>query len=82
MDTTATIAPYESASGGLYDPGMAKVQRLSVENARKTLGDVLKKAADEQTHTVVARHGTDMGVVVPMKDYRRYRELDGDPTEL
>ncbi|MEU7170380.1 type II toxin-antitoxin system Phd/YefM family antitoxin [Micromonospora tulbaghiae] len=58
------------------------MQRLSVENARKTFGEVLKKAADEKLHTVVTRHGADMGVVVPVEDYRRYRQLDGDPTEM
>ena len=82
MTQMADTQPHGSPHGTLYDPAVAKMQRMSVENARKTLGDVVKKAAEEQMHTVIARHGHDMGVFVPIADYRRYREQDGDPTEL
>lgn len=81
--TIATVAgPYGSPGGDLYDPGVAKVQQKGVEEARKELGAILKAAKDEGIHTPISRHGTNEGVVVPMDDYRRYRQLDGDPTDL
>ncbi len=82
METGSRGSPHGSPTETLYDPAVAKMQRLSVENARKTFGEVLRKAAEEKLHTVVTRHGADMGVLVPIADYKRYREQDGDPTEL
>lgn len=82
MTQTSQTQPYESPPGALYDPAVAKMQRLSVENARRTFGDVIKSAAEQQVHTVVTRHGADMAVVVDRDFYRRAREALGDPTEL
>ena len=82
--TIATEArPYGSPSGDLYDSGVAKVQKQrGVEEARKELGAILRVAREDGVHTPIARHGTAEGVFVPMDDYRRYRQLDGDPTDL
>ncbi len=82
MESLVTTEPSESATGTLYDPAVGKIQRLSVENARKTLGHVVKQADEHQIHSVVTLHGADKAIVVDMDFYRRAREALGDPTEL
>ena len=82
MVTTRTADPYGIPDGTPYDPDVAKVQRTSVERARAKLGQIIDTARDESVHTVIARHTTDVAVVVPLDWYRRMRELDGDPTDL
>lgn len=82
MSVEVAATPYGSPSGTRYDPAMAKIERMSVEDARRALGKRLDMARDDDTHTVVAKHGRDAGVIVPMDWYRRMRQLDGDPTDL
>lgn len=64
---------------GLLEPNL---EVMPIEEARKVLGQRLSKAHDEGMHTAIARHGTVMGVIVPIDWYRRARQLDGDPTDL
>lgn len=82
MPAEATAAPHGRATGTLYDPDVAKTERMSVEEVRRVLGQRLDKARDEGLHTVLAKHTRDTGVIVPMDWYRRAREALGDPTDL
>lgn len=82
MDVLVNAGPYESPGGTLYDPAMAKVESMSVEEARKVLGQRVDKARDEDVHTALTKHGRLSGVLVPPDWYRRMRELDGDSTDL
>jgi PHD/YefM family antitoxin component YafN of YafNO toxin-antitoxin module len=82
MDVQMTARPYESPGEDLYDPAMAKVESMSVEEARKVLGQRVDKARDEEVHTALTKHGRLSGVLVPPDWYRRMREMDGDPTDL
>lgn len=82
MDSVAIERQYESPGGGLYDPAMAKVEHMTVEEARKVLGKRVDRARDEGLHTAVAKHGRTIAVVVPIDWYREAREAVGDPTDL
>jgi prevent-host-death family protein len=73
---------YESPSGCRYDPAMAKVEHMTVEEARKVLGRRVDRARDEDVHTAVTKHGRTIAVVVPLDWYRQAREAVGDPTDL
>ena len=82
MKAAVIAGPYESPGGNRYDPPMAKVEQVSIEDARKTLGQRYDKARDEDLHTALTKHGRPGAVLVPIDWYRRMRELDGDPTDL
>lgn len=69
-------------AGSLYDPAMAKTERVNVEKTRQTLGHRLDMGEKDGVHTIVAKHGRDAGVLVPMDWYRQAREALGDPTDL
>jgi hypothetical protein len=71
-----------SPTGNLYDPDMAKTERMGVEAARKVLGPRVDLAKNEGVHTVIAKHGNDEAALVPMAWYRKAREALGDPTDL
>lgn len=73
---------YESTSGVLYDPDVARTEMLGVEEARKALSERLKKAEEEELHTAVTRHGKTRGFIVGPEWYRRAREALGEPTDL
>lgn len=77
-----TSAPYGTPHGDLYDPAMAKVEQVSVEEARKSLGRRVERAGTESLHTALTKHGKTGAVIVPLDWYRRMREKDGDPTDL
>lgn len=74
--------PYGGPRGDLYDPDMAKTERMGVEAARKVLGARIDLAKADGTHTVIAKHGSDEVALVPMDWYRQAREALGDPTDL
>lgn len=74
--------PNGSPTGNLYDPAVAKVQRMSVEKARPKLGQLVEAARHDNMHTVVAKHTEDTAVIVPMDWYRSARKALGDPTDL
>lgn len=78
------VAPdlYRSPTGDLYDPDMAKTERMGVEAVRKVLGPRVDLAKKEGVHTVIAKHGSDEAALVPMAWYRQAREALGDPTDL
>lgn len=73
---------YESTSGVLYDPDVARTELMGVEETRKALSERLKKAEEEDLHTVMTRHGKTRGVIVDIDWYRRARESLGEPTDL
>lgn len=73
---------YEGPGGDLYDPDVAKTERMGIEAARKALGRRLDAAKNDGVHTVLAKHSTDEAVIVPMDWYRQAREALGDPTDL
>lgn len=73
---------YGGPRGDLYDPDMAKTERMGVEAARKVLGPRVDLAKTEGVHTVIGKHGNDEAVLVPMSWYRQAREALGDPTDL
>ena len=82
MSREAVAASHGGPTGTLYDPDVAKTERMSVEEARRVLGKRLDLARDEELHTVLAKHTRDTGVIVPMDWYRRAREALSDPTDL
>ncbi len=62
---------------------MAKVEQMSVEDARKVLGKRVDLAnSEEAVHTALTKHGRVSAVGVPIEWYQRMREMDGDPTDL
>lgn len=73
-----------SPQADLYDPGVAKVKRMSVEEVRRDLGKLAVDAKDGplEADIVVTRHGAERLVVVHLDWYRRAREALGDPTDL
>lgn len=82
MLVTAAPEQHGEPPADLYDPGVAKTERIGVEAARKVLGQQLDKAKADGLHTIIAKRGTDEGALVPMDWYRRAREALGDPTDL
>ncbi|MFI2663234.1 type II toxin-antitoxin system Phd/YefM family antitoxin [Micromonospora carbonacea] len=82
MNVMLEANPYETPGGDLYDSGVAKVEPIQVEEARKNLGKLLEQAEESGTHFALSKYGKTKGFFVPTADYRRYRELDGDPTDL
>ncbi len=75
-------------AGSLYASGMVRFLMLGVQQLRLRLservdaleGDPEKgKPAEE---TVIQKRGKVIGVMLPIAQYREYRELKGDPTEL
>lgn len=82
MVSLVATDPYGGPRGDLYDPGMAKTERMGVEAARKVLGARVDLAKADGTHTVIAKHAVDEAVLVPMEWYRQARQALGDPTDL
>lgn len=82
MSILVSAAPYSSPYGELYDPDMPKTKTMGVEALRKVLGPEIEKAAADETHIVVAKHGITRGVFVPMPWYRKAREALKEPTDL
>lgn len=82
MADRPTPNQYGSPTAELYDPDVANTERLGVEAARKVLGPRLEKAKVEGVHTIIAKHGADIGVIVPMDWYRQARRALNDPTDL
>ena len=64
---------------GMVEPNL---EVMPIGEARKVLGQHLSKARSDGLHTAIARHGVVKAVLVPMADYRRYRAIVGDPTDL
>ncbi|WP_165947342.1 type II toxin-antitoxin system prevent-host-death family antitoxin [Micromonospora sp. 15K316] len=61
---------------------MATVKPVRLEDARKNLGNLVDEAERDGVHFPMSKYGRTKAVVVPIEDYRRYRKLDGDPTDL
>lgn len=82
MTITAVAPPHGTPYGELYDPAMPKTKTMGVEALRKVLGPEIEKAANDETHIVVAKHGVTRGVFVPLPWYRQAREALNEPTDL
>jgi hypothetical protein len=81
MSITMHAPPYCGPYGERYDPDMPKTKTMGVEALRKVLGQELQKSSDEETHVFVQKHGSDIGVFVPMDWYRKAREAMKEPTD-
>jgi hypothetical protein len=79
-DQRTSGSPHED----LYDPAVAKVERVSAETVRKDIGKWVKQAAEGEldSHKLVGRHNVDELLIVDKAWYRRAREALGDPTDL
>lgn len=73
---------YGSAGGALYAADVARTELMGVESTRKVLGQRVDKAAAEELHTVMTKHGQPAAVIVDMDWYRRARKALKDPTDL
>ncbi len=49
--------------------------RVSADDARKTLGELIDRATDGEC-IVITRHDRDRVVIISMRDYERLRALD------
>lgn len=74
--------PYETAQGTLYASDVVRTEWMGIDNARKVLGDRVKKARKEDLHTVMTRHGQPEGLVVDAWWYQAAREALGDPWDV
>ena len=79
---TATLPPqtYREPEGHLYAAGMVKRVLIGVQEFRTYLKDRLT-AIEAGEHTVLARRGKPVAVMVPMDWYRQAAEALDDPTE-
>lgn len=82
MSITTYAPQYRTPYSELYDSDMATTKTMGVEALRKVLGAEIQKAAADETHVVVSKHGMAQAVVVPMAWYRKAREALKDPTDL
>lgn len=82
--TAATTPPalYIEPSSDLYAADVAKRELLGVQKARETFAArVDQTEADEPVHTVVAKRGKPLAVIVPIDWYREAARRMKDPTE-
>lgn len=81
---TATLPAgmYGEPDGDLYAAGMVKRVMLGVQEFRIHLRERLRLIEDQGEHTVLARRGKPVAVMVPMDWYRRAAEALDDPTEF
>jgi prevent-host-death family protein len=82
MVTFPVAPPYGSTQESLYAADVASTELMGVEDARKKLGDRVKRAADDELHTVVTVHGQPAAVLVDIAWYTKARESLGDPTDI
>lgn len=82
MDTLALATPYGSAPASLYAADMATTELMGIEETRKTLGDRITAAQDDERHTIVTKHGQPAAALVDIAWYARARESLGDPTDI
>jgi prevent-host-death family protein len=66
----------------LYASAMAEREQLGIQDTRDNFRDRVDKAIEQGLHTVVARHGRNVAVLVPIEWYRRASEALDDPTEF
>jgi hypothetical protein len=66
----------------LYDADVAKREMVGVQKARQTFAArVDPPPKSEPVHTVVAKRGVPLAVIVPIEWYREAAKCLGDPTE-
>lgn len=90
MTVGMSTALYGEPVGSLYPAVMTKREQMTVQDARRHFSERLDKIDSEKLaetggapeHTVVARRGRTVGVIVDIEWYRRMAEADGDPTEF
>ncbi|HEY0711640.1 MAG TPA: type II toxin-antitoxin system Phd/YefM family antitoxin [Polyangia bacterium] len=82
MTIAASPAQAGTPTGSLYDPAVVQVKHVRLEDARKRLGNLVEESEETGVHTALSRYGKPKVVIVPLEDYRRYRSLDGEPTDL
>lgn len=82
MESLTVAAPYGIPPATLYAADMATTELMGVEVARKQLGTRIAKAENNETHTVVTKHGQPAAVIVDIAWYARARESLGDPTDI
>lgn len=63
----------------VYNLRGAKYRGVSVEEARRTLGRLVRVAGEKDEGTVLTVHGHPEGVIVSVEWYRRMREQEGEP---
>lgn len=87
MNDLTDSALYSQPIGCLYPAGMAKRKLMNVQDARQQFAERLDRLQTDAEHpdiehTVVARRGRPVGVLVDIDWYRRMADADGDPTEF
>lgn len=80
-----TIATASRLTGeerrSLYSSDMVSRVILGMQDFRLKLKERFD-ALEKGEETVLQRRGRPIGALVPMDDYRKIRELRGDPTDL
>jgi hypothetical protein len=78
------VGMHSKPHNSLYDAGMVKRLLLGMEAFRKGLAARLDAVEPKQgaEHTVVARRGQPIAVLVPIEWYREAADKLGDPTEF
>ncbi len=77
---TATRQMYGETDGDLYAAGMVKRVMLGIQEFRTYLRDRLE-AVEAGDHTIIAKRGKPVAVVVPIGWYRDAAAAMNDPTE-
>ncbi len=68
--------------GSVYPAAMAKRELVGVQKARDSLASrITPDEGQELVHTVIAKRGTPVAVIVPIDWYREAAKRMKDPTE-
>lgn len=81
MTVTAASRLTGEARRSLYPSDMVSRVILGMQDFRLKLKERFD-ALEKGEETVLQRRGRPIGALVPMDDYRKIRELRGDPTDL
>jgi len=79
--TTQTVELYGNREVDLYDLGMVQRLLLGVQELRTQLAARVDALATGE-ETIVQKRGKAVGALISMDDYRKLRELRGEPTDL
>jgi len=79
--TAQTVELHGNREVGLYDLGMVQRLLLGVQELRAQLAKRVDALANGE-ETIVQKRGRAVGALISMDDYRKLRELRGEPTDL
>lgn len=81
MTSAVALRPDRKSHRTLYDPDVVKRVLLGIQELRLKLRERVN-AVEEGEHTVFARHGKPVAVLVPIDWYREAAKAMNDPTEF